>query len=216
MKNRFVLSCMLFFFALCAGAKKVELYSPDKEIKLVLDISDRIRYDVFCKNQLLLRDNSMQLVLGDKVLGKNPRLRRQRIRSVDEQIMPVVPFKQSSVRNHYNELTLEFGRYAVMVRAFDDGFAYRFVTSEKDSIEVRGEEFSVNFPDDYLLHTQQPEKWRLRFEYSEDGRLYCPHKWKKEFPVALFCRGSVGCPVSREYNDLPFVWYFGNRGYSLD
>ena len=164
MKHRFVMSCMLFFFVLCVGAKNVELYSPNKEIKLAFTFSDRIRYDVFCNNQLLLRNNSMQLKLRDKILGENPSLHRQRRRSVDEQIIPAVSFKQSSVRNHYNELTLDFGGYAVILRAFDDGFAYRFVTSEKDSVEVKGEEFSVNFPDDYLLHIQQPESFKTAYE----------------------------------------------------
>lgn len=213
MKNRFVLSCVLFFFALYAGAKNVELYSPDKEIKLVLDISDRIHYDVFCKNQLLLQNNSMSLVLGDKVLGENPRLRRQRRRSVDERITPVVPFKQSSVRNHYNELTLEFKGYAVVMRAFDDGFAYRFVTSEKDSVEVKGEEFCVNFPDDYMLHTQQPEGFKTAYE--EPYTHILSQKWASAdkmstLPLLVDTRKSCKILVSEaDLYDYPCMFLKG-------
>ena len=149
----------MFFSALSAKSKNVELYSPDKEIKLVFTLSDKIKYDLFSKDQLLLKDNSMQLMLESKVLGENPRLRKMKRRSVDEEIKPVVPFKYAVVQNHYNELELNFKDFSVIVRAFNDGFAYRFITSEKDSVNVVGEKFEVNFPDDYLLHMQQPDSF---------------------------------------------------------
>lgn len=101
MKNKILLCVLLFFSALSAKSKNVELYSPDKEIKLVFTLSDKIKYDLFSKNQLLLKDNSMQLMLESKVLGENPRLRKMKRRTVDEEIKPVVPFKYAVVQNHY-------------------------------------------------------------------------------------------------------------------
>lgn len=65
------------------------------------------------------------------MLGQNPKLRRQKQWSVDEQLTPIVPLKYSKVNNRYNQLLLTFKDYSVEFRAFDDGVAYRFITSQK-------------------------------------------------------------------------------------
>lgn len=182
MKNKILLCVLLFFSALSAKSKNVELYSPDKEIKLVFTLSDKIKYDLFSKDQLLLKDNSIQLMLESKVLGENPRLRKMKRRSVDEEIKPVVPFKYAVVQNHYNELELNFKDFSVIVRAFNDGFAYRFVTSEKDSVNVVGEKFEVNFPDDYLLHMQQPDSFKTAYE--EPYTHLSSKKWTSDSRMA--------------------------------
>lgn len=54
------------------------------------------------------------------------------------------------VRNHYNYLLMQMaGNYAVEFRVFDDGAAYRFITDMKGAVDVTGEEFEINFPEDY-------------------------------------------------------------------
>ncbi len=64
----------------------------------------------------------------------------------------ILPFhyKKDSIRNRYNQLTLTFpkGGYGVIFRAYDDGAAYRWVTSRKDSLTIRTEKAEFNFPAD--------------------------------------------------------------------
>ena len=92
----------------------------------------------------------MQLQLGKQVLGENPKVSKASTQSVDEIIRPVIPFKFSNIRNHYNQLHLKFsGNYSVEFRAFDDGVAYRFITNKKGEVEVMNEVFQVDFPADY-------------------------------------------------------------------
>jgi len=71
---------------------------------------------------------------------------------MDEVITPVVPEKFSSIRDHYEELSLDFtGGWALDVRVYDDGVAYRFRGGEGDSTIVSAEEFTANFEENPLV-----------------------------------------------------------------
>jgi alpha-glucosidase len=67
----------------------------------------------------------------------------------DEWILPL-HYKKDSIRNRYNQLILTFPKagYGVTFRVYDDGAAYRWVTSRKDSLTIRSEKAEFNFPGD--------------------------------------------------------------------
>lgn len=165
--RRYLLLSMILFLALQLHAQnKLELTSPNGEIKVSLTLSDKIYYSIDYNGEELLKDNYLQLALKNQVLGQNPKLRRQKRTSVNEQLTPVVPLKYSGVKNHYNQLLLTFKDYSVEFRAFDDGVAYRFITSLKGDVEVSGEDFAINFPGEYQLHLQQPGGFKTAYEES--------------------------------------------------
>ncbi|MDR2949768.1 MAG: glycoside hydrolase family 97 protein [Prevotella sp.] len=164
MKQHFLLLFLILSFSLNAQ-KKAELLSPNGEIKVSLNISDKIYYTIAYNSEVLLKDNFMQLSLHNEVLGQNPKLTGQKNNKINEVLTPVVPLKYSSVKNQYNSLLLNFkGDYSVEFRAFDDGIAYRFITNKNGDAEVLGEEFMINFPDNYLLHLQQPGGFKTAYE----------------------------------------------------
>lgn len=159
---------LLFFlcvtFGLCAQ-KKAELLSPDGGIKVTFNISDKICYTISYNNEILLENNFLGLHLRDEVLGQNPKLSGQKTNKVNEILTPVVPLKFSSVKNEYNALLLNFkGDYSIEFRAFNDGIAYCFITNKKEDVEVLGEDFSINLPENYLLHLQQPGGFKTAYE----------------------------------------------------
>lgn len=159
---------LLFFlcvtFGLCAQ-KKAELLSPDGGIKVTFNISDKICYTISYNNEILLENNFLGLHLRNEVLGQNPKLSGQKTNKVNEIMTPVVPLKFSSVKNEYNALLLNFkGDYSIEFRAFNDGIAYRFITNKKEDVEVLGEDFSINLPENYLLHLQQPGGFKTAYE----------------------------------------------------
>lgn len=58
----------------------------------------------------------------------------------DEVITPPVAEKRKQIRDHYRQLHVGFrSKIALQVRVYNDGFAYRFVSSVKDSIVVEKE-----------------------------------------------------------------------------
>ncbi len=65
-------------------------------------------------------------------LGIHPKLNKVVRQNVNEELTPIVPLKFSTITNRYNQLLLKFkGGYSVEFRAFDDGFAYRFLTDQR-------------------------------------------------------------------------------------
>ncbi|WP_294556192.1 glycoside hydrolase family 97 protein [uncultured Bacteroides sp.] len=166
MRKYFLLSVFLCLVLSLHAQKKLELVSPNGELKVSFNLSDKIYYSIDYNGEVLLKDNSLQLTLKNQVLGQNPKLRRQKRTSVNERLTPVVPLKYAGIDNSYNQLALTFKDYSVEFRAFDDGVAYRFVTSLKGGVEVMGEEFAINFPADYLLHLQQPGGFKTAYEES--------------------------------------------------
>ena len=183
MRRYILLVVCLCLVSLLHAQNRLELVSPNGELKVSLNLSDKIYYSIDYNGDVLLKDNSLLLVLKNQVLGQNPKLRRQKQWSVDEQLTPIVPLKYSKVNNRYNQLLLTFKDYSVEFRAFDDGVAYRFITSQKGDVEVMNEEFAINFPSDYLLHLQQPGGFHTAYE--EPYTHVQSNAWKPEERIAV-------------------------------
>ena len=168
MKKFFVFSLFTYCLTLYAQAQKsVELSSPNGEIKVSVRFADKIYYDVFCNDEILLKDNFFQLKLNGKTLGEHPKLVGQKRNKIKESLTPVVPLKFSTINNEFNRLLLSFkGNYSIEFRTFNDGIAYRFITHQKGDIEIIGEDFSLQFPANYLLHLQQPAGFKTAYEES--------------------------------------------------
>ena len=213
MKRHLSLLMILCWGILLHAQTESELSSPNGEIKVTLNITDKIYYSIAYDGDVLLKDNSLQLALKDEVLGQNPRLRRRKYVSVDEQLTPVMPLKFSTVTNQYNQLTLTFKNYSVEFRAYDDGVAYRFVTSRKGEVEVLGEEFAVNFPDDYLLHLRQPGSFKT--SYEEPYTHVSSNEWKPSdkmsvLPVLIDTRKQYKILISEsDLTDYPCMFLKG-------
>jgi len=199
-----------------SAQKKLELLSPNGEIKTELTISDKIYYTVSYNNEVLLKDNYLNLSLRNIILGQNPKLSSQNSKKVSEEIKPVIPLKFSTVKNQYNQLSLSFKEnYTVEFRAFDDGIAYRFVTNLKDKeVEVMGEDFAIHFPAEYLLHLQQPRSFKTAYE--ETYSHIESNDWKLEdnmstLPILIDTKKQYKILISEtDVSDYPCMFLKGN------
>jgi alpha-glucosidase len=174
------LTCFAASLQLSAAASApIELTSPDGAIKFSITLGDKIYCSISDQQEVLLSGNGIQLHLRDAILGKNPKLTGQKRVTVDTALKPVVPFKYATLKNRYNGLLLNFrGGYSVEFRAFDDGLAYRFITTRKDTVEVLGEDFDWTFPGDYFLHTQFPGS--LPYAYEVLYAHVASQQWRDE------------------------------------
>lgn len=166
MKKILLTVLLINCFALYLHAQKqTELSSPNGELKVSLNISDKIYYNISYNSDTLLINNYLRLNLRNDTLGQNPKLSKQKRSQVKSESKPVVPLKFSTVKDEYNQLLLTFkGDYSVEFRAYNDGIAYRFITNKKTEVEVLGEDLVVNFPAGYLLHLQQPGSFKTAYE----------------------------------------------------
>ncbi|MBE7168962.1 MAG: glycoside hydrolase family 97 protein [Williamsia sp.] len=204
---------------LFAQGKPVELTSPNGELKVSINLSDKIYYTVSGNKQELLTKNHLALNLKGAVLGNNPALVSVKKTKGEEVIKPYVSLKFSTVKNSYNDLLMTFkGNYAVEFRAFDDGIAYRFITSMKGDAAVMSEDFSINFPDNYLLHLQQSNSFKTAYE--ELYQHVESTSWKQtdkmaNLPVLIDTKKQYKILISEsDLSDYPgmFLQGTGNNG----
>lgn len=213
MRKYFLLSVFLCLVLSLHAQKKLELVSPNGKLKVSFNLSDKIYYSIDYNGEVLLKDNSLQLTLKNQVLGQNPKLRRQKRTSVNERLTPVVPLKYAGIDNSYNQLVLTFKDYSVEFRVFNDGVAYRFVTSLKGEVEVMGEEFAINFPADYLLHLQQPGGFKTAYEESYthvQSNAWKPQDRMAVLPALIDTRKDYKILISEsDLTDYPCMFFKG-------
>jgi alpha-glucosidase len=206
---------------LLAQDKTFDLTSPNGALKISILLNDKIYYTIAGNNQQLLSKNSLSLTLKDEVLGENPKLISSKKIKGDEIIKPYVSLKFSSVKNSYNGLSLTFkGNFAVEFRAFDDGVAYRFITTKKGDVEVIGEQFAINFPDNYLLHVQQNNGFKTAYEepYQHiESASWKPADKMANLPLLIDTKNQYKILISEsDLSDYPALFLKGTGNNGLE
>lgn len=148
------------------------LASPNKNIELRLQLTDKIYYAVDFKGQNVLWFSPLSLELADgRVLGHRPRIKQKAIKVFQETI-PTVWGIRSEVSNHYTEGVLEMeGEYCLIFRVYDDGVAYRFRTHFDQTIRIVGEEVAYRFLEDHDLVAHVVGDFQTSYE-----KLYTKYK----------------------------------------
>lgn len=152
MKLTISLLFALCLFNLSFAQKKQDftLNSPNGKIQVTIAVNDKITWAVSHEKDVLLAPSAMSLTIGEnEILGKNAVVLNSKKETVDTSFES--PFyKKKSVKNNYNQLTLNFKNdFSIEYRTFDDGVAYRFITKKKKDITVKSEEVVLNFDQDY-------------------------------------------------------------------
>lgn len=166
MKKSLVITCLFLTVALqLTAATPIDLYSPDKRIKVSVDLKNKIAYSVTFNGNTVLSNSYLQLNLSKEKLGDKPRLSKKSISTINNVSYPVVALKNSKVVNNYNLLRLDFkGDYSVEFRAYNDGIAYRFITAKKDSIEINSENVHLAFADSVTTSYLETDNFKTAYE----------------------------------------------------
>lgn len=156
--KRNLFSVLLILLGLNLGAKDYTLSSPSGNLTAIIKVDSITTLSLKIKDQLVMDSCRIAMRLSDStVLGEKAEIRKDTRGSRTENI--TAPFyKQSSFQASYNYLSLRYtGDYTLQIRAYNDGIAYRFVTSFPENIDVLEETVEFNFTESY--ETIIP--WRL-------------------------------------------------------
>lgn len=173
----FILVVIFSFGGTSLLAETHELYSPDKKIKIIIQVDRAISYSVFCDGQEILSLSPVSLTIeGIGVLGREPRLSGVKSRTVSDKIIPPVKEKRAVITDRFNEVVLTFkGGYGLVFRAYDDGAAYRFFTRLKGRLKVVSEEVRFCFDRDHSVYFPVTDSFLSSFErnysYLELSRI---------------------------------------------
>ena len=144
-----VVGFILIFIGLSINlqAKKYILESPDKQIRVTVDIGEKIFYSVSWKNIQIMSPSSISMTIDDnQVLGYKPKVIKDVTNIIDEKIYPPVKEKRREIIDRYNELEFSFsGKWGLIFRIYNDGISWRFTTSFDKQITVINEEATFNF-----------------------------------------------------------------------
>lgn len=220
--KKYLLLLFCFCLSLCVcGQKTYSLVSPDGNIQVAINLSDKIYYNVTYRQDTLLKQCNLGMELANRQqLGTAPKVVDVVKKSVNKSLTPVVPLKFSTITDVYNQLLLKLkGGYSVEFRAFNNGIAYRFITDIKGEVEVNNETFQVNFPGNYLLHMQQPGGFKTAYE--EEYKHVNSNDWKKTdgmalLPILIDTRKGYKILVSEsDLADYPAMFLKSGGGNSM-
>lgn len=141
--------CICFFYCTAWAQKDYTVQSPDGKITVTVQVGDKLRYSVKHENDQVIIPSTISMKLTDGQLGVNPRLKNVKQLEVN-QVIDAPFYKRKKITDHYRELTLNFkGDYSLILRAYNDGVAYRFALAKKDDVIIEAEEATFNFSGDY-------------------------------------------------------------------
>ena len=139
---------MLLPLCLAAAPRHFELRSPDGRLSVALDASPQIRYAVSYDGVPVISPSEIAVRLTDgSAYDGAVRFVKATKASVDATI-PAPVYKRAQVRDRYNELTLRYKTFDVVVRAYDAGMAWRFVSRSAQDFIVRDEQAEFRFAED--------------------------------------------------------------------
>ncbi|MEG1585681.1 MAG: glycoside hydrolase family 97 protein [Bacteroidales bacterium] len=148
MNFKICLLTLCFVPGLLPAQKKITLNSPDKTLTAEVEAGDQLRLSVFSGSEVILAPSAIGMKLRNyAVLGENPQVKDIKRQVITEKITTPI-YKKELIHKKGNEVTIRFKNdYALVVRCFDDGVAYRFTTSLGDSVFVENEIANYVFPD---------------------------------------------------------------------
>ncbi|MDR3059964.1 MAG: glycoside hydrolase family 97 protein [Prevotella sp.] len=148
-----ILVCILFLTS--CGKENIEVVSPGSKLRVVIETKDSLSYKVLFKEKEIIKPSVIGLDVEGKILGVNPKIRTINSRSVNETIEPLYG-KFKSLSDNYNETRIDFeGDYSLIIRAYNEGVAYRFITNLGEKIIVNNEIVNVNIAHDPAVIFQE-------------------------------------------------------------
>ncbi|TWT29366.1 Retaining alpha-galactosidase precursor [Posidoniimonas corsicana] len=142
-----ILAILLLVNGLSAAEWRLE--SPSGDVLVEIEESDGVRFSVQHKGEVVIDRSQIDLTIrGRKPFGTSLGAANETRTEINETTTFVVPRRFKSLPHRCNELTLtaESGSHALVVRAYDRGVAYRWVTNLPGGVVVESELAEFRFP----------------------------------------------------------------------
>ncbi|MES1221364.1 MAG: glycoside hydrolase family 97 catalytic domain-containing protein, partial [Bacteroidota bacterium] len=156
-----IIICLLpAFNGIAQKPKSFDMQSPDGNIKLHVDVAEKIQWSVKHKGRQIIAPSALSMQLQNEALGDNAKI----ISSKTEKISGTnnaINYIKAVVHDEYYQLTIKFKNdFGLLFRVYNDAVAYRFFTTKKENIIVKNEEANFNFTDDHKAFI--PIQWDYR------------------------------------------------------
>ena len=187
--NRIILyiAAIVFLSTSVGMAQVIHVKSPNGKIDMALESGDKISWSVKHENTEVIAPSTISLTLGGGVvLGNNAKVISAKNSKVSTTFATPI-YKKELVTDEYNQVKVKFkGGFGLILRAYNDGVAYRFFTSKKGQILVESEEANFNFSQDHKAYV--PYVRDLRENNMYISAFECNYV---EIPLSKFVKDSL-------------------------
>jgi alpha-glucosidase len=207
------------------ASEKLQIFSPDKTIRIEITADNKLLYSVFVDNKKILDSSLINMQLPDDIsLSNNLKIKSTKTRSINEMIVAQVPVSRKNIPDVYNELIINFkNNFSVIFRAYNDGVAYRIATSFKDSVKIENETAQFNFTnvahayapiiekrqDEDVFHTSFEETYSYKLIDSLNDSDYMFN------PVLVNTNNIKVAITESDLDDYPGMFLKGNSSNTL-
>ncbi|WP_372647250.1 glycoside hydrolase family 97 protein [Draconibacterium sp.] len=201
LKSTGLIVILLTILGVSAFSKTVSVKSPNGETECVLNVGEKLTYSVLYRGEKVILDGNMGLkIKSGPVLGLNLEVAESAVQEVNEMWKPVHN-PNETILNHYNELTVDFeelkfpGRkFQVIVRAYNDGVAFRYMVpqgADRQKCNLENELTTFNFESDVTCWAADYKG----FKSHQEGHF------NKQPLSGLSPRGYYGLPLTLKVSE---------------
>lgn len=206
--------CSLLLLSLATNGQQYTLVSPDKMLLAEIENSKQgIQINLLKGNALILNLSDINLVSKEtgSILFSVKQIKRN---AVNEWIKPVIKEKSERLQNQYNELLISYkSGQTLMFRLFNEGLAYRFSASSKDSLTIVEETLKMQFGDEDSARFQSNNSFSSSYEQPYEYKSLNKIDPKKLVNLPFLVEKSNGRFVMITESDLyryPGMWIKSN------
>ena len=184
MKKLIFLICLTATFS--ANGKTINVASPNGLIVTTIETTGTLTLSVSYDNQQILAPSPIGLTLGDGTsIGASDKITSKS--SYKKETIEAYLYRQSSFTTEYNQTTIALAKdRGLIVRAYNEGVAYRFYTKIKGETIILDETAQFSIGDEKAVwlsySTNEENPFACAFQNYYD---YCKLKEAKSIPAFL-------------------------------
>ena len=222
---KLILIVVLMSIVYPVSAKTYSVVSPNGNLEVSVCAGDRLTYSLSVGKDVVIQPSEIAVLLEDGIVyGGDAKVRKVVRRGVNESIRTTL-YKKAEIKDVYNELLLRFAEFSLIVRAYDDGAAYRFVSHSKEPFVVKGEKAAFRFAEDaqaWIPYVSQ-HKETLETQLFNSFESVYTHAMLKDWDKASLAfmpvlvdvgKGRKVCLMEAELLDYPGMFLYNADGDS--
>ena len=133
--------------------KNIHLESPDGKLDISVSLVEKITYSLSYEKNEMIKSSPISLQLEDGISFGIGSVLRNTKATKNDRIIKANFYKRNEIRDSYNELILNFKEdFSLVFRAYNEGMAYRIISTGKNNFRVKNEEVVFNFGKDYKAY----------------------------------------------------------------
>mgnify|MGYP003090696638 FL=1 len=215
MAQKIMLSLAVFFcWTFALKAEEYKLSSPDKRLEVKLRVEGRTEFEVWYDKVKLVEPSVIGMNLSDgRHVGGDlvTSVKKDRVnRKID-----VVAGKNKTLKEAYNEIVLSYGTdYDLVVRAYNEGWAYRFVTHWDKEIIINSEDAVFNFAFTPTVYFPECDS-NTAPEREQSGKVHQIHQGYRNFERLYKVYRSPGEIPAGRFSVSPVLFEFPGKPYKV-